>query len=136
MKRTVGPCLVIAIVLVIAAGCATIEGLMPGGGPSASVVGGGGKNLSSVRVGNNETVELGAGTYSGDLLIDANNSELVGAGIGATTIRGNITIDGNSNRVIGITIIGTVTIFGNTNDLTESDVSRAEVTAEGNKNTY
>ena len=134
MKHTLRLLAVLAVAAATIAGCATLEELISGG-PSAGVAGGGG-DLSTVRVGNNETVELGPGTYKGDLVIDANNSELVGAGVGTTILRGNITIDGNSNRIVGVTIVGTVMITGNTNDLTESDVSQAQISAEGNKNTY
>jgi len=126
---------VIAMALVLGlSSCIILEPLVPAG-PSTRPAGGA-VDLSTVRVGNNQTVRLDATTYGGTLSIRANNSNLIGAGVGKTIIRGNVEIVGNSNRISGVTIAGTVTIHGNTNDLSGSDVSQAKVVDNGNKNRY
>ena len=94
------------------------------------------RSLGQIEVGNNDTVRLGAGTYEGRLVVEANNATIVGAGVGNTILRGDVIIQGNSNTIRGVTIVGSVSISGNTNDLSRSDVSRATVSSSGNNNRY
>jgi hypothetical protein len=94
------------------------------------------RDLGRVAVGNNDTVRLSAGTYEGRLVVEANNATVVGAGIGRTVLRGDVVVDGNANTLRGLTIVGSVSISGNTNDLSGADVSRARVSARGNNNEY
>lgn len=45
-------------------------------------------------------------------------------------------VEGNKNTVRGLTVIGTVRISGNVNDVTGADLSQANVDASGNNNRY
>lgn len=93
-------------------------------------------SLDSISVGNNDKISLHAGTYTGRLVINANNASISGAGIGVTVIRGDVVINGNSNTISNLTILGSVSISGNTNDLKGTKVDKSRVTAKGNKNSY
>jgi formylmethanofuran dehydrogenase subunit C len=87
-------------------------------------------------VDNNATIRLQAGTYTGRLVINANNATISGAGVGKTIIRGDVVINGNANKVRGMTIQGGVSISGNTNNLTGAELNKSRVTARGNNNRY
>ncbi|MBU0934352.1 MAG: hypothetical protein KKI09_16965 [Spirochaetes bacterium] len=93
-------------------------------------------DLDSIMVGNNDRITLQAGTYTGRLVIEANNASINGAGVGKTIIRGDVVINGNSNRVRNLTILGSVSISGNTNELSRVELDRSRVSVQGNKNKY
>jgi formylmethanofuran dehydrogenase subunit C len=94
------------------------------------------RDLGAIRVDNNATIRLQAGTYTGRLVINANNAKISGAGIGRTIIRGDVIINGNANRVSGLTIQGGVSISGNTNNLSGVELNKSRVTSRGNNNRY
>lgn len=139
MNRSVRVVTIGLVALVLLVGCITVE-FVPFGSSSpdrsSSSVRSSSQPLSSLRVGNNQTLRLEPALYEGTLSINANNATLVGTGIGRTVIRGRITINGNSNEIRGVTIIGTVTINGNNNNLSRCDLSDASVFANGNNNHY
>jgi formylmethanofuran dehydrogenase subunit C len=93
-------------------------------------------DLGTIRVDNNANIRLQAGTYTGLLVIDANNARISGAGVGRTIIQGDVVINGNANSVSGLTIQGSVSISGNTNNLTGAEVNKSRVTARGNNNRF
>jgi formylmethanofuran dehydrogenase subunit C len=127
--------LLISILVLIAfsfSGCISLT-ILPGGtqqGAPRSL------DLGAIRVDNNANIRLQPGTYTGRLVIDANNATISGAGIDRTILRGDVVITGNSNKVRGLTILGVVSISGNTNDLTGAEVDTAKVRARGNNNRY
>lgn len=100
------------------------------GGPNAMLAG---RSLSIIEA-NNETVELGAGTYRGPLRIKGNSVTVLGAGIGVTVITGGVTIDGNNNRLENLSVEGPVRIIGNNNNLEAAGVRSNDIEVEGNNN--
>jgi len=102
----------------------------PGSSPAPT------RDLGAIRVDNNATIRLQAGTYTGRLVINANNATISGAGIGRTIIRGDVVINGNANKVRALTIQGGVSISGNTNNLTGAELNKSRVTSRGNNNRY
>lgn len=94
------------------------------------------RDLGSIKVDNNANIRLQAGTYTGRLVINANNATISGAGVGKTIIRGDVVINGNANKVRGLTIQGGVSISGNTNNLTGAELNKSRVTARGNNNRF
>lgn len=127
-----------AIAFLALAGCESFDMAVvaSGGQPSSSSAGGASLSASDVQVGNNANVRLEAGTYRGTLTIDANNSRVTGAGAERTVIDGTVVIDGNRNELHGVTVIGSVRVSGNANRITASDLNQAQVTADGNNNSY
>jgi formylmethanofuran dehydrogenase subunit C len=127
--------LLISILILIAfsfTSCISLS-IMPGGtsqGAPRSM------DLGTIRVDNNASIRLQPGTYTGRLVIDANNATITGAGIDRTIIRGDVIINGNSNKVRGLTILGVVSISGNTNNLTGTELDTSKVRAKGNNNRY
>jgi len=124
--------LITAVVAFGLSGCIVLDSVSQAPGQSRSVT----RSLNEVNVGNNETVTLESGTLEGTLRIEANKATVRGAGVGRTVIRGDLVIDGNANTVTGLTVVGRVSVSGNTNDLTGVDLSRAEVSDRGNNNRY
>lgn len=139
MKTTSRLLTLAALALLLLASCTSLDfpSLSTTRDEGARSAGGTGtRNAASVAVGNNDTVRLDAGTYEGTLRVDANNATVSGAGVGRTVLRGTLIVDGNSNTVSGLTVIGRVTISGNTNDLSGADLTDAEVSSRGNNNRY
>lgn len=126
----------IAAAVAVLAGCVIIPESFSG--PAAASRSGAAqtRSLDGVAVGNNETVRLDAGTYEGRLVIEANNATVTGAGSGRTVLRATVIVNGNKNSVRGLTVIGDVRIAGNVNDLSDADLSQANVEARGNNNRY
>lgn len=94
----------------------------------------GARDASSVDVRSRDTVRLDAGTWEGTLRVAANNATVQGADVGRTIVRGTLIVNGNRNTISNLTVIGSVRIAGNSNDLTRVDLSNAEVTVRGNNN--
>lgn len=90
--------------------------------------------ISLPSAGNNETVRLDRGDYTGGV-ISSNKVSLVGRGIGATVIRGDLRISGNSCTVRAVTIDGNVVISGNNADLKNARVL-GSVSSSGNNNRW
>jgi formylmethanofuran dehydrogenase subunit C len=127
--------LLISILVLIAfslSSCISLS-ILPGGTSQSSSRS---MDLGAIRVDNNASIRLQQGTYTGRLVIDANNATISGAGIGRTVIRGDVVITGNSNKVRGLTILGVVSISGNTNDLTGAELDTSKVRARGNNNRF
>lgn len=120
----------IALVGLIPAGCVILEPVTISR-PRPSAV-----ELDDITVGHNDSVSLLSRTYTGTLRVRANSATITGAGTGRTIIRGDVVIQGNANTVTGVTVIGSVSVSGNANDLQGSDLSRAEVTIRGQANRY
>lgn len=129
--------MMISILVLIAfslTGCITLSIIPVNTGSSRSVSQT--NYLDSIRVGNNDRINLQAGTYSGRLVINANNASISGAGAGRTIIRGEVVINGNSNKVRNLTILGSVSVSGNSNDLSRAELDRSRISVRGNKNRY
>lgn len=94
------------------------------------------RDLGAIRIDNNANIRLQAGTYTGRLVINANNARISGAGRGRTIIRGDVIINGNANRISGLTIQGGVSISGNSNNLAGVELNKSRVSARGNNNRY
>ena len=94
------------------------------------------RDLGAIRVDNNANIRLQAGTYTGRLVINANNARISGAGMGRTIIRGDVVINGNANRISGLTIQGGISISGNSNNLSGVELNKSRVSARGNNNRY
>ena len=129
--------MLISVLVLIAfslSGCISLSIVPTGTGSSRSVTQT--NYLGSIRVDNNDRINLQAGSYTGRLVIDANNASISGAGIGRTIIRGDVVINGNSNKIRNLTILGSVSVSGNSNDLSRAELDRARISVRGNKNRY
>ncbi len=85
-------------------------------------------------VGNNQTLRLDSGSYSGGA-ITANKVTIIGRGRAATVIRGDLVIRGNSCTVTDLTIEGDVVITGNNADLRGARI-RGSVDSRGQNNVW
>jgi hypothetical protein len=130
MRKDVARLAIVLVMALLLSSCAGLEIGVAGGGMAPSASG------SSVpAVGNNETVTLQAGTYSGGVRITGNNSTLQGAGVGATTIAGDLIVAGNKVTVRNLTIRGSVRIDANNADLTGARIT-GSVSSNGNGNRW
>lgn len=86
------------------------------------------------NVGNNQTLRLESGSYSGGV-ITANKVTVIGRGRGATVIRGDLVIRGNSCTARDVTIEGDVVITGNNADLRGARI-RGAVDSRGQNNVW
>lgn len=83
------------------------------------------ETISVERIGgfrNNSTVQLEAGSYRGNLVIDANSVTLNGARTERTFITGNVTITGNNAVLKNLRVNGNVRMEGNNNDISAARV--------------
>jgi formylmethanofuran dehydrogenase subunit C len=136
MKHKVLQISILAFIVLGFSSCISVS-VLPGGTPrSGTQPQARSMDLGAIKVDNNASITLKAGTYTGRLVVNANNATISGAGIGKTIINGDVAINGNANKIRGVTIQGAVNIDGNTNDLTGSQVNKSKVSAKGNNNRY
>ena len=121
---------VVAVLLVAATvtGCTAFVETIDG--PNTKFAG---RTLSIIQA-NNETIELGAGTFRGPLRIEGNSVTITGAGIGMTVITGGAVIRGNSNRLENLSVEGPVRVVGNNNDLRGAELRSGDTEVDGNNN--
>ncbi|MFO7782055.1 MAG: hypothetical protein R6W94_10565 [Spirochaetia bacterium] len=135
---------VIVLVLTIAlTSCRTVGVVIPDGPPSDRPPAGSPGEPDSgpdrgargwPNVGNNQTLRLERGSYSGGA-ITSNRVTIVGRGRAATVIRGDLVIRGNSCTVTDLTIDGDVVITGNNADLRGARI-RGSVDSRGQNNAW